>query len=82
MILYIVMEKTKLTKLTQKWWFWVIAGVVVLIGIGMLSGDSSYYTEYTQCKTQLTNLQTASNDYLDALKSYCVIDYTNPLCPN
>ena len=80
-------------KIYQKWWFWIICGIVFIISISIIfPGDVScpkcpVCEDCSQCENDLTECRQLSmdayyawNNYLDALEDYCVIDYTNPLC--
>ena len=72
----------KKTKLYQKWWFWVILGMMFLgfTGILLSSSTSSYHQEYIDCKAQIYDIQVAWNEYVASLSEYCTLDPYNNIC--
>ena len=79
----------------QKWWFWVICGVVFITSISIIFSDdvdcpkcncktcqdcSQCENDLVECRQLSKNAYDAWNGYVDAFEDYCEIDYTNPLC--
>jgi len=74
-------------KFYEKWWFWVIVGIVFIYVVAVIVAENKVRVGYEQCKTDLDicyeygdQMAAAWNDYEDALIKYCAVDYTNPLC--
>ena len=82
------MTKNKEFKIYQKWWFWVLVTLFVLIVfftiVGMMVPNEIRCDECERrlslCQQDIININVAWNNYLDALEDYCKIDYTNLLC--